>query len=267
MHWKINEIASLYDISAHTLRYYEEINLVVPSRGNNNYRIYTDEHLQQLNIIRDLRKLNIPLEHIKDYLDNRTVPKTLHLLNKQKEYMEKELMNLQEKQNRILERIDTLTHSDELIEGKCKVITYPDRFVIASSDKDIESENVDISLKELYKKYQNKLPYLDQCMFGSFMYLKPMNGLYNIQHQVFYYLDNKLSPDIMLIPKGSYATICYKGSYEKTQHYLAQLKAFIVQHNFKTASEFFETYLIDFHETNIEEEYVTRIEVKIQDRK
>ncbi len=39
MNWKINEIANLYDISAHTLRYYEEINLVVPNRGENNYRI------------------------------------------------------------------------------------------------------------------------------------------------------------------------------------------------------------------------------------
>ncbi|WP_217451440.1 MerR family transcriptional regulator, partial [Metabacillus niabensis] len=73
MNWKINEVANLYDISSHTLRYYEEIDLVVPMRGNNNYRIYTEEHLQKLNIIRDLRKLNMSLEQIKDYLENRTV--------------------------------------------------------------------------------------------------------------------------------------------------------------------------------------------------
>lgn len=267
MNWKINEIASLYDISAHTLPYYEEINLVVPQRGSNNYRIYTDEHLQQLNIIRDLRKLDIPLEHIKDYLENRTVPKTLHLLKKQKLSIEQELRNLKEKQNRIIERIDTLTHSDQLIEGNCKIIPYPDRYVIVSNDMDTESENVDISLKELYKKYQNKLPYLDQCMFGSFMYFTPMNGYDAIQHQVFYYLDYHSSPDSMLIPKGSYATICYKGSYEKTQHYLAQLKDFIVENKYETAGEFFETYLIDFHETNVEDEYVTRIEVRIKDAK
>lgn len=171
MNWKINEVANLYDISSHTLRYYEEIDLVVPMRGNNNYRIYTEEHLQKLNIIRDLRKLNMSLEQIKDYLENRTVDKTINLLKTQNDYIEKELKDLQEKQRRISERIELFAHTDQIKEGEITLVEYPDRYVIASLEKDIESSHVDVSLKELYKKYESKLPYLDQNVFGSFLYL------------------------------------------------------------------------------------------------
>ncbi|MCE4049305.1 MULTISPECIES: MerR family transcriptional regulator [Bacillaceae] len=263
MNWKINEIANLYDISAHTLRYYEEINLVVPSRGENNYRIYTDEHLQQLNIIRDLRKFNIPLEEIKDYLEKRTVEKTLNLLKKQQNFLEQELAALQEMQHIVEERIDLFTHTAQMSEGECQVIEYPDRYVIASNDKDTDGEHVDLSLKELYKKYENNLPYLEQQMIGSFLYVKTSTN--SINHRVFYYIENDSDPNTMIIPKGKYASTCYKGNYKKTQQYITKLKEYIKTNNYTADGHLFETYLIDFHETHITEEYVTRMEVRIKD--
>lgn len=262
MNWKINEIANLYDISAHTLRYYEEINLVVPNRGENNYRIYTDEHLQQLNIIRDLRKFNIPLEEIKDYLEKRTVEKTLNLLKKQQIFIEQELSALQEMQHIVEERIDLFTHTTQIPEGECQVMDYPDRYVIASIDKDIESEHVDISLKELYKIYENKLPHLEQHMIGSFLYNTSANI---INHRVFYLIENNNNPNTLVIPKGKYAAICYKGSYKKTQQYIMKLREYLANNNYTADGDLFETYIIDFHETHITDEYVTRIEVKIKE--
>lgn len=261
MKWKINEIARLYDISSHTLRYYEEINLVVPHRGENNYRIYTEEHLQKLNIIRDLRKFNIPLEQIKDYLENRTVDKTLNLLKKQQFFIQQEIILLQEQQNRINERINLFTHSTEVSEGECIILDQPDRYVIASSDKQIESANIDFALKELYKEYEKKLPHLDQYLFGSFLYAHSDSALH---HSVFYFLEQNSANYTMLIQKGRYATICYRGSYSKTHTYLLKLTDYLTKNHYVLDGDFFETYLIDFHETSLVNQYVTRIEVKIK---
>ncbi|TRZ39797.1 MerR family transcriptional regulator [Niallia circulans] len=262
MNWKINEIANLYDISAHTLRYYEEIKLVVPRRGENNYRIYTDENLQQLNIIRDLRKFNIPLEEIKDYLEKRTVEKTLNLLKKQQLFIEQELAALQEMQHIVEERIDVFTQTVTCAEGKCELIDCPDRYVIASIDNDIDSEHVDLSLKELYKKYENNLPHLEQHMIGSFLYNTEGNS---ISHRVFYFIENASDSHTTILPKGKYAAICYKGSYKKTEQYIVKLKEYINDNKLEMDGELFETYIVDFHETHIVDEYVTRIEVKIKE--
>ncbi|MFS0882163.1 MerR family transcriptional regulator [Metabacillus niabensis] len=264
MNWKINEVANLYDISSHTLRYYEEIDLVVPMRGNNNYRIYTEEHLQKLNIIRDLRKLNMSLEQIKDYLENRTVDKTINLLKTQNDFIEKELKDLQEKQRRISERIELFAHTDQIKEGEITLVEYPDRYVIASLEKDIESSHVDVSLKELYKKYESKLPYLDQNVFGSFLYFNDTHDNFPLKHRVFYFIEKAIS-QTLTIPKGTYATLCYKGNYTKTQRYLMKLKEYIEKNRYASEGDFLATYIIDFHETIKVDEYVTRIEVKIRD--
>lgn len=265
MKWKINEIASLYDISSHTLRYYEEMKLVVPQRGKNNYRIYTEEHLQKLNIIRDLRKFNVPLEQIKDYLDNRTVDKTLNLLQKQMAFLEYEIASLQEKQKRISDRISLFTQSMDVRKGECQLFHQPDRYAIASHDRDIESIDIDLSLKELYKKYESKLPFLDQYMFGSFLYFTGDRDNPALHHRVFYLLENSSDSYTTLIPKGRYASVFYKGSYTQTQTYLLKLKNYLIEHNYEADGDFFETYVIDFHETNSIEQYVTKLEVKIKE--
>ena len=60
--YKIGEISKLYQIGPDSLRYYEELGLLNPTRGENGYRMYGLNDLWRLNVIRDLRKLNFPME-------------------------------------------------------------------------------------------------------------------------------------------------------------------------------------------------------------
>ena len=62
--YKIGEISKLYQIGPDSLRYYEELGLLNPTRGENGYRMYGLNDLWRLNVIRDLRKLNFPMEKI-----------------------------------------------------------------------------------------------------------------------------------------------------------------------------------------------------------
>lgn len=41
---KINELAKLYDITAHTLRYYEKLGLITPDYDENGYRNFHSLH-------------------------------------------------------------------------------------------------------------------------------------------------------------------------------------------------------------------------------
>ena len=76
-YYKINEISTLYNIGKDSLRYYEEIGILKPERDTNGYRLYSIQDIWKLNIIKDLRNLNMPMEVIKDYLENKTLENTL----------------------------------------------------------------------------------------------------------------------------------------------------------------------------------------------
>ena len=70
--YKIGEISKLYQIGPDSLRYYEELGLLNPTRGENGYRMYGLNDLWRLNVIRDLRKLNFPMEKIASYIRSRS---------------------------------------------------------------------------------------------------------------------------------------------------------------------------------------------------
>ena len=66
---KINEAEQLLGITKANIRFYEKEGLLTPSRNEIGYRDYTDTDIEQLKKIVILRKLGIPLQHIRDILD------------------------------------------------------------------------------------------------------------------------------------------------------------------------------------------------------
>lgn len=65
---KRKDVSKLLDISMDTLRNWEMNGLLTVKRKNNGYRVYTDEDMQRLKIIRSLRCANYSLEAIRRLL-------------------------------------------------------------------------------------------------------------------------------------------------------------------------------------------------------
>lgn len=62
----INEVCSIVGLSRKTIRYYEEEGILNPTRNkNNDYRIYNDNDIRLLKIIKFLRELNVSIADIK----------------------------------------------------------------------------------------------------------------------------------------------------------------------------------------------------------
>ena len=71
MEYGIKEVANLTGLTTRTLRYYDEIDLLKPSRvGDNGYRFYGSKELEILQQIMFYRKRGFELKQIKDILDN-----------------------------------------------------------------------------------------------------------------------------------------------------------------------------------------------------
>lgn len=66
--YTIHEISKMYNLPASTLRYYEESGLLTDvARTENNQRIYSDAHLDQLNAINCFKRTGMPIAKIQEF--------------------------------------------------------------------------------------------------------------------------------------------------------------------------------------------------------
>ena len=62
----INEVCHIVVLSRKSIRYYEENGLLSPKRNTeNDYRMYTEEDIRKLKIIKFLRELDVPIRELK----------------------------------------------------------------------------------------------------------------------------------------------------------------------------------------------------------
>lgn len=97
----IKEMSEVSGVSARTLRYYEEIGLFSPAgRSEAGYRLYDKKTLEALRHILYFREMDIPLNTIKEIINNPALDKN-YILKMQKKMLEAE-------RNRLNQLIDSI---------------------------------------------------------------------------------------------------------------------------------------------------------------
>ena len=72
--YRIGEFSKITNLSIRTLRYYNDIGLLVPEEVDlfTNYRYYGQRNLEEVKIIEELKSVGFTLEEIRDNWDNFT---------------------------------------------------------------------------------------------------------------------------------------------------------------------------------------------------
>jgi DNA-binding transcriptional MerR regulator len=66
---QIGEVASQTGLSLRTIRYYEEVGLVTPSaRSTGGFRLYTEDDVARLQVVKRMKPLDFSLEEMKDLM-------------------------------------------------------------------------------------------------------------------------------------------------------------------------------------------------------
>ena len=106
----IKEMSELSGVSARTLRYYDEIGLFHPTgKSDAGYRLYDETSLETLRSILYFREMDIPLNSIKEIINNPALDK-YHVLEMQKKMLESERNRL----NRLIDSIDAALKGAEM---------------------------------------------------------------------------------------------------------------------------------------------------------
>lgn len=70
--YQIGEVAERVELSLRTVRYYEEVGLIEPSdRTPGGFRLYTDDDVARLELIKRMKPLGFSLEEMRDLLELR----------------------------------------------------------------------------------------------------------------------------------------------------------------------------------------------------
>ena len=112
----IKELSKQYNVSSRTIRYYEQLFSLI-SIKKSNVRYYDVEEQNKIKIIITLRKLNFPLNKIKDIIINCNQDKIIQIINEEK--------------YKLLEEVKEITNNYKFLFK----LSYIRQFNIVKSDK------------------------------------------------------------------------------------------------------------------------------------
>ncbi len=110
--WYVKEFSKLTNVTVRTLHHYDQIGLLKPSlRFPNGYRVYSESDLMKLQQIIALRFFGFSLSVIKDIMKKNV--NVIEHLKAQREYMQNQIVHLQEASQTLNSIIDDIVNNKE----------------------------------------------------------------------------------------------------------------------------------------------------------
>jgi len=158
---KIRDISVKYDISARTLRYYEDMGLINSTRSEDYaYRMYDEQAIKRLEQILILRKLNISIKDIQSIFTASGSEVVLDVLGKKVDSIDEEVSLLHELREIVLEFIRQIEQSDFGKESDVKLLYEKAKEIetqLVNVDYEGNTANVN-RLLEVTEKLDKKIP-------------------------------------------------------------------------------------------------------------
>lgn len=264
-YYKIGEIARLYNISADSLRYYEEAGILKPRRDTNGYRMYSINDIRTLNILRELRSIGFSMEDIKEHLQNFDLNRTLSIFEDAVSAIDRRTAELSSLRNQIDERIHEIRRhmSEKDSHGKIILKEFPRRPVLRLSENVYRDDDIDFVIKKLQSKYEDQLYIIGYGDIGATIPTEELReGRYGHFDSAFYIVDSGEEYDAVL-PAGNYLCLTAGGGYGNMAAWWKKLLDYAEKNGLEPTGKAIELYLIDNHDTADESEYVTMLQVRV----
>ncbi|MDD6467838.1 MAG: MerR family transcriptional regulator [Erysipelotrichaceae bacterium] len=260
-YYKINEIAKLYNIGIDSLRYYEKVGLISPTRSENGYRLYSLSDIWVLNVIRDCLKLGFHTSKIKTYLKQRSIASTQQLLQEEQQAIEKQIQLLNQQLNDIQHRQQEITNALQLPVNQCQIQHFPLRHCWYLKETIHQEEEIDYLLTKLSKKLENNISIIGNSDTGSIIELTPQQKW---KYTSVFIVDPQNQDADFILPEGTYCTYTYRGEYDRSNKIIDEMINYIEKHNYQAIGPFMEFLFIDIHETNNTSEYITQLQILVK---
>jgi len=283
-YYSIGQVSKICRIPIKTLRYYDEIKVLIPNirKETSNYRYYSKEQLIIAFMIRNLRSYGFNLKEIKEIIERNEMEGYISGLDARMRGIQAEIEELKQTYcecEALMERLDlgnkSLHAAGKQQEGEtgildCKIETIPEITLLTSRSIIPSYHNEEVSLEkwiEINEEADSKQMnvagstyvtfYTD--LFGQF-FSKDCDVEFAIQVDT----ERMQGENIRRFGGFTAATAIYCGNYANIFKAYISLKRWIDAHDYEVDGNVTEQFLISPIDTRNEKEHVTKIIVPVK---
>lgn len=220
-YFSIGEAAKAVHTTSETLRHYDRIGLVKPSKKDEwtNYRYYTEQDIVRLNTVRALQLMGLPLQEIKKVLEYDDLEKIVEFLAKAEKKADEKIAALQYSKSKIQA---AKADYERKLQGQQKysgafLKDIPERVILLSDTLEAPTlENLWNYLSHFYDKVTPALK--DQFYFEDLAGIYTQNGISRLFAVCIRYTE---IDGLKVLPKGKY--LCANCTEENREQMLQEL--------------------------------------------
>lgn len=264
----IGDLAKMFRVSVGTLRHYEKLKLLEPEYvdPSSGYRYYSARQVECLSTIRYLRALEMPLDQIRDFLQNREVETIQEMLRQQKQVVVQKQKALRAIQRKIDSR---LAHIQDALSSRLETITlrtYPARRIAWLKSRLSPKTYLDLEapIRRLEASAQESVVFLGKVGVGISRE-RLLAGAFEEYDRVFLLLDPEdvYHGPVEILPPDTYLTIRFRGSHSRAQGYYRRLAEHMETQGLAITGASLEITMIDEGMTSDPAKFVTEIQVPV----
>lgn len=222
-YFSIGEAAKAVHTTSETLRHYDRIGLVKPSRKDEwtNYRYYTEQDIVRLNTVRALQLMDLPLQKIKEVLEYDELEKIVDFLAQAEKKADEKIAALQYSKSKI--ELAKADYERKLQMHKNPdgtfIKDFPERVILLSDTLEVPTlDNLWNYLSHFYDKVPSSLR--EQFSFEDLAGIYTENESSKLFAVCTRYAD---IPGLKILPKGKYLCAdCTDENREAKLHELIQ---------------------------------------------
>lgn len=220
-YFSVGEAAKAVHTTSETLRHYDRIGLVKPSKKDEwtNYRYYTEQDIVRLHTVRALQVMDLPLQEIKKVLEYDDLERTVDFLAQAERKAEEKIAALQYSKLKIL---TAKAEYERKLNGQHKVHgaflkEYPERIILLSDT--LETPTLDNLWNYLSHFYDKITPDLkEQFSFEDLAGIYTENGISRLFATCTRFAD---IDGLKVLPAGKY--LCASCTEENRERILSEV--------------------------------------------
>ncbi len=269
--YRVSEVSNIFNISEHTLRYYDQINLFKPSfRDFNNYRYYEHSQLSTLSLITKLKELGLTLDDIRIYLNTKNMNSYENmLLEAQKMINDKieTLLQIKEDNSRLLKKIEISKRVYK--NNSFEIKRIPKRYAY-KVDEEFSIKDLYTEIKKLYAAFMNDISSNIDCHKGNIFIEINHNNIisndFSVYEGIGFFINNYKDCkgyNIISIEESDYAIAYHVGEYAYLYKTYEMLCKYIKSNGYCVIGNSIETAITDRTIVNNPKEFITEIQIPI----
>lgn len=261
-----SEFAKICGVTKHTLFHYDDIGILKPVIvKENGYRYYDIKQFFTFDIIAILKEAGTPLMEIKDYIKRQDTEHFLAILTQKKKRLDEEQLKI-ERMQRLLQ--NTISQTDLAIHityGQPRIEECAEQYFIAVALSEQDNEKDVVTKTNKPYKYCLENGLYEGLPVGFIMHKDKLNTVQEMKPDYFFFQINYKHDceQLYIKPKGKYAVIDHKGSYESTASSYKMLMEYIEEMQLSIAGNAYEIELLGYLAAGNPDNFVIEIAIEV----